>query len=127
MEANVVGWFELPVKNMERAIDFYEQVFDFKIERHKMGELDMGWFPVAQGKPGSMGSLVQMPSFYKPSHDGALIYFNAPSGDLDNEMNRVEKAGGKIMMPKKHIADDIGYMGLFEDTEGNRVAMHSVR
>ena len=32
---------------------------------------------------------------------------------------------GKVLIPKTHITDEIGYMAFFEDTEGNVVAMHS--
>ncbi len=122
---NMVGWFEVPVTNMERAIKFYEKVFEVKIERHQMGELDMGWFPTAQEGTGAMGSLVSHPEFYKPSQEGALVYFTAHSGDLSNELGRVKAAGGKVIQSKKLIAEGYGYMALFEDTEGNRVAMHS--
>ena len=62
---------------------------------------------------------------YKPSKDGVLIYFTTTSGDLANELARVKKSGGKVLQQKKLIAKDIGYMGLFLDTEGNRVAIHS--
>ena len=54
-----------------------------------------------------------------------LIYFTSPSGDLSNELTKVESAGGKVLMPKKLITDDIGYMALCIDTEGNRIALHS--
>ena len=54
-----------------------------------------------------------------------LIYFTAQSGDLSNELEKVEPAGGKVLMQKKLITEDIGYMGLFIDTEGNRIAIHS--
>jgi uncharacterized protein len=125
MKNNVVGWFELPVGNMERAIKFYEKVLDLKIERHTMGDLDMGWFPTSPQGSGAMGSLVYMPEFYTPGSQGPLIYFTAHSGDLTNELGRVEAAGGKILQAKKMISEDIGYMGLFTDSEGNRVAIHS--
>jgi len=126
MERNVVGWFEIPVTDMDRAIRFYEKVFDFKIERNQMGPLDMGWFPWTEGDgPGSGGSLVKHEEFYKPSTNGSLVYFTAHSGDLDNELSRVEDAGGQVLQGKTLIADDIGYMALFLDTEGNRIAMHS--
>lgn len=129
LQRNVVGWFELPVSDMERAIKFYETVFEWKIARHQMGELDMGWFPMMQGdKPGAGGSLVYQKDHYKPSSfDGVLIYFTSQSGDLNNELNRVDKAGGKVLIPKRLIAPDIGYMAVFTDTEGNRVALHSLK
>lgn len=124
MKNNVVGWFEIPVSNMERAIKFYETVFEFKVERHKMGDFDMAWFPFVEGN-GAMGSLVHHPEFYKPSAEGTLVYFTAHSGDLANELGKVESAGGKVLRTKTLIRDDIGYMALFIDSEGNRIALHS--
>ncbi len=125
IQNNMVGWFELPVTKIDRAIKFYETVFDIKIERHTMGGLDMGWFPVNPKGGGAMGSLVHMPKFYTPGSQGPLIYFTAHSGDLTNEIGRVTAAGGEVIQTKKLISDDIGYMGLIMDTEGNRVALHS--
>ena len=124
MKRNVVGWFEIPVTNMERAIKFYQIVFDLKLERHEMGELDMAWFPFAD-VPGAPGSLVFHKEFYKPSTDGVLIYFTCSSGDLSNELKKIEPAGGKVLMLKKLITEDVGYMALCIDTEGNRIALHS--
>ena len=124
MKRNVVGWFEIPVTNMERAIKFYQIVFDLKLERHEMGELDMAWFPFAD-VPGATGSLVFHKEFYKPSTDGVLIYFTCSSGDLSNELKKIEPAGGKVLMLKKLITEDVGYMALCIDTEGNRIALHS--
>jgi predicted enzyme related to lactoylglutathione lyase len=122
---NVIGWVEVPVADMERAMRFYETVFDFKIERHQMGPLDMGWFPYFENGLGSGGSLVYQKEYYKPSTDGVLVYFTARSGDLKNELARVEKAGGKVLQQKTLIAEGFGYMALFIDSEGNRVALHS--
>ena len=124
LKRNAVGWFEIPVNNMERAIKFYESAFGYKLERHQMGELDMAWFPFAD-VPGSPGTLVYHKEFYKPSADGVLIYFTCLSGDLSNELAKVEPAGGKILVPKTLITDDVGYMAGCTDTESNRIALHS--
>jgi predicted enzyme related to lactoylglutathione lyase len=122
---NVVGWFEIPVSNMARAVKFYETLFGFKLQRQTMGEFDMAWFPWLQTGTGSPGSLVYSPEHYTPSDKGALVYFTAFSGDLNNELGRVEKAGGKVLRQKTLITEDIGYMALLLDTEGNRIALHS--
>ena len=122
---NVIGWVEVPVNDMERAMKFYETVFDVKLERHQMGPLDMAWFPYFENGLGSGGTLVREKDYYKPSSDGVLVYFTARTGDLANELRRVEKAGGKILQAKKLIAEGFGYMALFLDSEGNRVALHS--
>lgn len=124
IKTNVIGWVEVPVSDMERAMKFYEAVFGFKMQRNQMGPLDMAWFPWVEKAPGSAASLVHH-EMYKPSQDGPLLYFSSQTGDLINELSRVEEAGGKILMPKTLIKEDIGYMALFNDTEGNRIGIHS--
>ena len=121
---NVVGWFEIPVTEMERAIAFYEGVLDVRLERHTMGPLDMAWFSMVENSMGAAGSLVQH-ELYQPSDKGVLVYFTAFSGDLNTELARVEPAGGKVLMSKKQISPEYGYMALVLDTEGNRIALHS--
>ena len=125
MQNNSVGWFEIPVNDMDRAIDFYEKVLDLKLDRNQMGPLDMAWFPYIPEGLGSGGSLVYFPEGYKTSADGVLVYLTAHSGDLANELSRVEDAGGKILQDKTQISEEHGFMALFTDTEGNRVALHS--
>lgn len=125
MQSNAVGWFEVPVTNMQRAIKFYETVLGVKLDRNQMGPLDMAWFPMTDDSYGSAGSLVCHPGFYKPSTDGVVIYFTARSGDLSNELSRVEEAGGQVLQPKTKISDEYGYMALLIDSEGNRVSLHS--
>lgn len=124
MEYNMVGWFEIPVRDMNRAQKFYEAVFQITIEVEQFNETLMGWFPWNQDKTGASGSLVLHEEWYKPSAtDGVLIYFS--SKDVNNELGRIEAAGGKIAQPKTMISEDIGYMGVFIDSEGNRIALHS--
>lgn len=125
MKNNMVGWFEVPVTSMERAIAFYEKVFELKLERLPMGELDMAWFPWNEEGTGTPGTLIYYPAAYKPSTDGVLVYFTAHSGDLANELSRIEAAGGQVLQGKTQISEDHGFMALFIDSEGNRVALHS--
>ena len=121
---NPVGWFEIPVTDMPRAIKFYEAVLQIKIEHRPFGELDMGWFPMSPDGKGITGALVKHAEWYKPAMDGALLYFTAHSGDLSIELARVEAAGGKVCVPRKPIGE-FGFIAVFSDTEGNRVALHS--
>ena len=125
MKNNVVGWFEIPVTDMDRAVKFYETILGIELSRQPMGDLDMAWFPWVEGGLGASGSLVRHPQFYKPSADGTLVYLTPPSGDLATELGRVEGAGGTVLQQKTLITEEIGYMGVFLDTEGNRVAIHS--
>lgn len=122
MKRNMVGWFEIPVADMDRAKSFYEAVFQIEIEIHDFGGILMGWFPFSEGKEGAAGSLIKQES-YVPSQEGTMVYFM--SDDVKNELDRVEAAGGKIYQPKTQISPEHGFMGVFIDPEGNRVALHS--
>ena len=119
-----VGWFEIPVGDMDRAIAFYEKVFNCKLNKQMMGDFQMAWFPFSENGKGAEGSLVYHKEFYEPSGKaGALIYFS--SEDCEVELGRVAGAGGTVQIPKRMITLDIGYMGVFLDSEGNRIAVHS--
>ncbi len=120
---NVLNWFELCVHDMARAKRFYETIFNIKMEEQDMMGMQMAFFPAEQGNGKLSGGLVKG-SMHKPSGDGAVIYFNG-NPDLSVALGRVEKAGGKIIMPKTQITPEIGYMAFLIDTEGNRVALHS--
>lgn len=123
MKHNPVGWFEIPTVDYDRAIAFYEALFEVKLTRTDAPELSMAMFPHAEGY-GAGGALVHNLQWYKPTLDGPLIYFTTPSGDLEADSKRVEELGGKIWVPKKHIGEH-GWIVVFEDTEGNRIALHS--
>lgn len=119
----MVGWFEIPVTDIQRAKKFYEAVFDISISIHDVGGLKMGWFPMAPEKKGASGSLVQHEMYAPSQKAGALIYFSC--ADVATELGRVKVAGGKILQPKKEIGGGHGFMALLLDSEGNRIALHS--
>lgn len=123
MKSNAVSWFEIPVSNMDRAVKFYESVFGVKLFVDQFGPILMAWFPYDPKKSGAGGSLVYNDDFYKPSTEGSLVYFS--SEDVAIEVGKIENATGKVIQGKTLISEDIGYMALFLDTEGNRVALHS--
>lgn len=122
MKHNMVVWFEIPVSDMERAKKFYETVFKIDINIVDFGGLLMGWFPDRGEVNGARGTLIKQES-YIPSQEGTLVYFGCD--DVQNELDRVKKAGGKIYQAKTEISPEHGFMGVFIDTEGNRVALHS--
>ena len=122
MKANPVGWFEIPVSDMDRAKAFYGKIFEIEFHLMEAGGAKMALFPDGGRSYGAPGSLMQYDS-YVPSHEGTLVYFSCE--DVQNELNRIEDAGGKILRPKTQISPEHGYMAVFEDTEGNRVALHS--
>jgi predicted enzyme related to lactoylglutathione lyase len=120
---NSLNWFEISVSDINRAKKFYEQVFGIKMEEQEMMGMKMAFFPSEDMNGKVSGGLVQGP-MHKPSADGAKIYLNA-NPDLSVALSKVEAAGGKLMLEKTKISDDIGYMAGFFDSEGNAIALHS--
>lgn len=60
-----------------------------------------------------------------PQKEGTLVYLNG-GDDLAVPLEKIEKSGGKVLMPKTAIGEN-GFMAIFLDTEGNRVAFHSLK
>lgn len=121
---DIISWFELPVSDMNRAKKFYETIFDIKLELMVLGDsFKMAVFPRGQAVIG--GALVWNEEWYKPSKShGPLIHLNA-NPDLQIVADKIEEAGGKVTISKRGIDPERGFMAVFEDTEGNRVALHS--
>lgn len=123
---NVISWFEIPATDIDRAQLFYETIFQIKMNPMDFGGVKMRLFPLNDPMKGIGGSLIDTGGFHKPSAtDGPLIYLNG-NPDLQIILDRVEAAGGTIMVPKKEISPDYGSMAIFTDTEGNRIALHNV-
>lgn len=119
--ANAINWFEIPASNFERACKFYGNLFSSDIHQQELMGMQMGFLPSGNQEVG--GAVVSGPG-YQPSMQGALVYLNG-GDDLAETLGRVEGAGGKIEVPKTKISDEIGFMAIFHDSEGNRVALHS--
>lgn len=124
--SNVLNWFEIPVADLARAKKFYEYIFAIQMTESVMGPIKMSFFPAVAGSGKVSGALCYNLDFYKPSVWGPVIYLNADP-DLQVVLDRIEMIGGRILMPKKLIGEGIGYMALFVDCEGNRMALHSNR
>ncbi len=120
---NSLNWFEISVADINRAKKFYETIFSIKMKDADMMGMKMAFFPNSPGTGKANGGLVQG-QYHKPSVDGVKVYLNS-NPDLSVALSKVEKAGGKITLPKTSIGDDMGHMAFFMDTEGNIVALHS--
>ena len=119
--AHQINWFEIPAKDFNRAVKFYSNILQVSIQSDNMMGFDMGFFP---GQQGEVSGAIVFGQGYEPSDKGTLVYFNG-GDDLQTILSRVEKAGGKVLMPKTKITDEIGYFAIFRDSEGNRMALHS--
>ena len=120
---NLINWLEIPATDISRAVSFYIAILDLDIKETEMFGTKMGFFPT-DGNNVS-GAIVQGDD-YKPSTNGVIAYLNG-GNDLQNVLDKVENNNGKIIVPKTQISPDMGYFGMFIDTEGNKMAVHSIK
>ena len=123
---NAISWFEIGTTDLDRAAKFYEIIFGIKLNPLDLPNIKMRMFPIDDMENGVGGAVVNSGGFHKPSAtDGPLIYLNG-NPDVQNILDKVESAGGKIMVPKTMISPEFGFMAVIIDTEGNRIGLHSV-
>ena len=122
---NAVNWFEIPVTDFKRAKKFYSKIYDFEMPEMAMGESTMG-FLLHDAEKGGIGGAIVQGLNYVPSKEGSKVYLNGGE-DLKTVLDRVEGAGGKVIMAKTQITPEYGYFAVFEDTEGNEISLHSAK
>lgn len=122
---NAVGWFDIYVNDMKRAIAFYEAVLKQKLEKigDPTGETEMMSFAGNMASYGASGALVKT-AHARPGIGGTMIYFSVE--DCSVEESRVASAGGKIIRPKFSIGE-FGWVTLCQDTEGNMIGFNSMK
>lgn len=121
--SNNINWFEISATDINRAKKFYETIFNIEMPIHEMMGMKSAMFPYEPGSGKACGSITES-QMHQPSHEGVLIYLNANPA-MDNVLNRVEESGGKVLMPKTEISPEIGFMAFIEDSEGNKIGLHS--
>ena len=119
---HLANWIEIPAVDLKRAKEFYGKIFGAKLDDMKIGDTAYAIFGVADSF--NCGALA-CGAYYKPSQDGVLVYLNGGS-DLSTVLNRVENAGGTVLVEKTFLSKEAGYFGLFLDTEGNRMGLQSI-
>lgn len=120
---NPVVHFEIPVTDMDRAVAFYEAVFGYRLTRETVDGYEMAFFPRADGRAGASGALAKG-DVYRPSHDGAILYFDVP--DIDAVLARAAARGARVLYAKKDIGA-AGFVAEIEDSEGNRIALSEAK
>ncbi len=116
----ITTWFEIPSANFDRAVHFYEAVFQVSLKREEMDGIAMAVFPHTDEQTG--GAVVSGAP-YKPSADGACVYLYA--SDFDAALLRIAQHGGTIVLPKMSIGPN-GFIAHFIDSEGNRIGLHTM-
>lgn len=119
---NRVVWFEIPAKDLARAGKFYETILGTSLKPESFGPHEMRMFAYEDGAAG--GCLLKGPG-YAPAADGVVTYLNADPS-LDAALARVERAGGKVALPRTELPKDMGCFAHIIDSEGNRVGLHAM-
>ena len=124
---NAISWFEIPATNLDRAQKFYESIFVIAMIPMELPNIKMRMFPLDDMINGIGGAVVDSGGFHKPSAtDGTLVYLNG-NPNVQQVLDRVAGAGGSIMVPKTEISPEYGFMAVIQDTEGNRIGLHSLK
>jgi predicted enzyme related to lactoylglutathione lyase len=121
--ANSIVWVDIPVANLDRAIKFYSAVMGDAVKKQEYPGMAIGLLPHVE-EQGSVSGCLFTSAEDKPSDKGPLIYLNA-QGRLDQAVAAVEPNGGKVLQPKHPIGPH-GFRAVVLDSEGNRVALHSM-
>lgn len=122
---NAVGWFDIYVDDLDRAVAFYETMLDSKLEAmgDPTGETQMMSFPAEMSVYGAGGALTKAPHA-GPGIGGTIVYFMV--ADCAEQQTRAEKAGGTVVRPKFSIGE-FGFVLLCQDTEGNLIGFNSMK
>jgi predicted enzyme related to lactoylglutathione lyase len=122
---HVISWFEIPATDLNRATKFYETILATTFSEMNLENIRMRIFQLADPMKGVGGAIVESGGFHRPSTtDGPLIYLNG-TPDVQIILDKVETAGGSILVAKTEISPEYGFMAVIIDTEGNRVGLHS--
>lgn len=119
---HLINWIEIPATDIQRAIHFYAAVMQQEIQYVEMFGTHMGLFP--NDGTHISGAIVQGDD-YKPAQEGVVAYLNGGT-DLQPFIDRVQEHHGIVIVPKTQISPEMGYFGMFIDTEGNKMAVHSI-
>ncbi|MCL1663233.1 VOC family protein [Elizabethkingia ursingii] len=120
-KTNPAIYFEIPVNDLQRAEKFYSAIFDFTFEKEIMDNYEMAFFPFEETKSGITGALVKG-DVYKPTQNGVILYFKTE--DIENTLKKVQEHAGRVLYPKT-LNEKYGFaVAEFEDSEGNRIALH---
>ncbi len=125
---NVINWFEIYTSDFNRAKKFYTEVFkckltDLPVDNDRHSQMKYATFQGDEHGTGATGALVKLDEV-KPGSGGTLLYF--ASEEINDELSRVEAAGGKIIRPKLDTGH-FGFIAFIEDTEGNMIGLRSMK
>jgi len=111
-----IVWFEVPADNVERAKQFYGELFGWKIEKFP-GPMDYWHIDTGGADATPDGGLLKRQN---PGQQGITNYIGVAS--VDQFVAKVQKLGGKVCLPKTAVSQ-MGYFAICQDTENNTFAL----
>lgn len=106
---------EIPAANVETAAAFYEALFDWKIQR--VPEMNYTMWEDGSGSGGGFNPVSE-----ENPVGQVLVYIH--SDDIEADLKKVEKLGGKVLHPKTEIPQT-GWFAVFKDPTGNALALYT--
>ena len=118
MRSNIGAYFEIPVVDMERAINFYESLLETELERGTIHGYEMAFFPYEHNGVGISGALAKG-DVYKPSIEGVFLYLQIE--DIDAVISKAVNLGSEVLLAKTEA--ESCFVAEIKDSEGNRICL----
>jgi predicted enzyme related to lactoylglutathione lyase len=118
-----INWFEIPTRDMDKAVAFYEETLGLTLKRETFGGQPHAIFPVDDMATGVSGAIVAGTPF-PPGAAGVTIYLEAPDG-VQACLKRAKAAGASEAVPHMAIGEH-GWIAVVRDPEGNQIGLHSL-
>src|SRR3954465_3097118 len=115
---NRAVWFDIPVADLDRAVNFYRAVLGIRVDKQTIGDFSLGVF---EHEGGNGGCLVLNQK--EIAAGGVLVYLNV-NGRICDAVSKVVPSGGSIIQDTQSIGPH-GFRAVVLDSEGNRIALHS--
>ena len=125
MRADTLCWTDIPVADLDRAIEFYAAVLGQEVSKMSDGGFEYGL--LSHKEQNASGCLCvssdSVGNKNQPSQTGPLIYLSV-EGRLDDAVKAVRANSGNVLEEKQQIGPH-GFRTVIIDSEGNRIALHS--
>lgn len=115
--SSMIHWFEIPATDFDRAVAFYQQVFHVELKVEHFMDDRIAVFP------DSSGCIMASPRL-QPAAQGTRIYLDGSPG-VSTLLHRATQHGGQVLLPEMSLPDGNGQIGLFADSEGNIIGLHT--
>lgn len=123
-----IAWFEIVVKDMQKAISFYQNAFGYTISQMpncpstENKQIEMAIFAYEEGFPS--GSLVCSSCYddHKNGPSTTIIYLTVES--ISRALEKIQSLNAKVTFPCTSIGEN-GFIAGFEDLDGNEIGIWS--